>query len=78
MLTAARALLAGCDVLDIHTESFVWTRVFGYDLAAPHGRGVLGARLYSQADLPRLREALIAAGYLTEQVGCGPSDGDQK
>lgn len=44
------------DVLDIHTESFVWTRVFGYDLAHRHGRGLLGARLYSQADLPRLRE----------------------
>src|SRR3712207_9288725 len=38
----ARELLAGCDVLDIHTESFVWTRVFGYDVSAAHGRGVLG------------------------------------
>ncbi len=52
----ARALLAECDVIDIHTESFVWARVVGYDLAARHGRGALGGRLYSQADVPRLRE----------------------
>jgi membrane dipeptidase len=59
----ATALMAECDVLDIHTESFVWTRVFGYDLARAHGRGVFGARFYSQADLPRLR-----AGGLTGVV----------
>lgn len=51
------------DVLDIHSESFVWTRVFGYDLRRTHGRGALGARLYSQADLPRMQ-----AGGLTGAV----------
>lgn len=49
--------MAATDVLDIHSESFVWTRVFGYDVSAAHGRGLLGARLYSQADLPRMRAA---------------------
>ena len=48
--------MAACDVVDAHVESFVWTRVFGYRLGARHGHGLLGARLYSQADLPRLRE----------------------
>ena len=48
--------MAATDVVDIHTESFVWTRVFGYDVSAAHGRGALGARLYSQADLPRMRD----------------------
>ncbi|HVL28304.1 MAG TPA: membrane dipeptidase [Acidimicrobiales bacterium] len=55
--------MAASEVVDIHSESFVWTRVFGYDLGAPHGRGVLGARLYSQADLPRMR-----AGGMTGAV----------
>lgn len=59
----ATALMAECDVLDIHTESFVWTRVFGYDVTRPHGRGLFGARFYSQADLPRLQ-----AGGLTGVV----------
>lgn len=51
------------DVLDIHSESFVWSRLLGYDLGRRHGPGVLGARLYSQADLPRM-----VAGGLTGAV----------
>ena len=50
-------------MLDIHTESFVWSRVFGYDVRQSHGRGLLGGRLYSQADLPRM-----VAGGLTGAV----------
>ncbi|MGH9226106.1 MAG: dipeptidase [Acidimicrobiales bacterium] len=50
-------------MLDIHTESFVWSRVFGYDVRQAHGRGLLGARFYSQADLPRMK-----AGGLTGAV----------
>ena len=46
-------------------ESFVWSRVFGYDLARTHGRGLLGARLYSQADLPRLIEAGLAGAVMS-------------
>src|SRR5438874_2483263 len=64
-MESARALLAGCDVLDIHNESFVWTRVFGYDMAARHGRGLLGARLYSQADLPRMRQGGLTGAVLS-------------
>lgn len=45
------------DCIDLHVESFLWTRIFGYDLSRRHGRGLLGARLYSQVDFPRLREA---------------------
>jgi membrane dipeptidase len=52
-------------VLDIHVESFTWTRVFGYDLAARHGRGLLGGRYYSQFDIPRMREAGLAGAVLS-------------
>ena len=45
------------DVIDLHVDSFIWTRIFGYDLRKRHGRGPLGARFYSQADLPRLISA---------------------
>jgi len=51
----AADLYAACEVVDLHVESFVWTRVFGYDLSAGHGPGPLGARYFSQADLPRMR-----------------------
>lgn len=48
------------EVLDLHVDSFIWTRVFGYDLRERHDEGLLGARVYSQADFPRIREAQLA------------------
>lgn len=48
---------ASSDVIDLHIESFIWTRIAGYDLSKRHGRGLFGARFYSQVDLPRLRDA---------------------
>jgi membrane dipeptidase len=53
------------DVVDAHIESFVWTRVLGYDLRRRHGRGLLGGRLYSQLDLPRMREAGLTGGVFS-------------
>jgi len=50
-------LCASCDVLDLHVESYVWTRVLRYDLARRHGRGLFGACFLSQADLPRIAQA---------------------
>lgn len=55
--SAARDLIRSADVLDAHVESFVWTRIFGYDVTRRNGRGVFGARFYGQADVPRMREA---------------------
>jgi membrane dipeptidase len=53
-------LYLASDVIDLHIDSFIWSRVFGYDLRRRHGRGLLGARVYSQVDLPRVREARLA------------------
>lgn len=47
------------DVFDFHVDSFIWNRIFGYDLTERHDEGVFGARFYSQVDLPRIREAQI-------------------
>ncbi|HEV8296938.1 MAG TPA: membrane dipeptidase [Acidimicrobiales bacterium] len=44
-----------CDVVDLHVESFIWTRVFRYDLQRWHAHTALGGRLFGQADLPRMR-----------------------
>ena len=38
-------LVATSDVVDLHVESFIWTRVFGYDLGRWHDRSLLGNRL---------------------------------
>ncbi|MEY4575453.1 MAG: hypothetical protein RL701_156 [Pseudomonadota bacterium] len=50
---AARELLATSEVVDLHVDTFIWTRLLGYDLQASHGGGLLGGRLYSQFDVPR-------------------------
>ena len=53
-------LYLASDVIDLHVDSFIWTRVFGYRLDRRHGPGWFGGNMYSQVDLPRVREAQIA------------------
>ncbi len=52
-------LYLASDVLDLHLDSFIWTRILGYDLRRRHGEGLFGARFYSQVDLPRALEARL-------------------
>ena len=52
----AVALFRDCELLDLHVDSFIWTRAFGYRLRERHGLGLLGGRVYSQVDLPRALE----------------------
>jgi membrane dipeptidase len=54
-------LYLACELIDLHIDSFIWTRLFGYDVRRRHGRGLFDGRFYSQVDLPRLREAGIGA-----------------
>ena len=53
----AREILAASGGVELHLESFIWTRLFGYDVTRRHGRGPLGARLFYQLDLPRLLDS---------------------
>jgi membrane dipeptidase len=57
---AAIDLYLAAQPIDLHVDSFIWQRILGYDLRKRHGHGALGARFYSQVDLPRLREAQVA------------------
>jgi membrane dipeptidase len=59
---AAVDLYLASDVIDLHVDSFLWTRMYRYDLTKRHGRGLFGARVYSQVDLPRVREARLTGG----------------
>ena len=52
-------------MVDLHVETFVWTRILGYDLTRPHGPGPTGARWLGQADLPRLQAAGVSAAVLS-------------
>lgn len=55
-------LYLASDVIDLHLDGFIWTRIFGYDLTKRHGAGLLDGRFYGHADLPRLREARVTGG----------------
>ncbi len=55
----AAELYLSSDVLDLHIDSFIWNRIFGYDLSRRHGHGLFGACFYSQVDFPRILEAGI-------------------
>jgi membrane dipeptidase len=50
-------LLLQSDVIDLHVDTFIWTRLFGYDPGVWHGPGPLAARYLGQTDIPRLRAA---------------------
>ena len=53
-------LYLDADVIDLHVDSFIWTRIFGYDLAKRHDQGLFGGRFYSQVDFPRILEAQVS------------------
>ena len=52
----ARALHDDADVIDLHVDSFIWRRIFGYDFRRRHAAFTAGVVL-SQFDLPRAHEA---------------------
>jgi len=52
-------LYLASDVIDLHLDTFIWSRIVGYDLRKRHGGGIFRHRFYSQVDLPRIREARI-------------------
>ncbi len=58
--TEAVELYQASEVIDLHIDSYIWSRIFSYDLHARHGRGLFGARFYSQVDFPRVLEAELS------------------
>jgi membrane dipeptidase len=53
---AALTLQRSCENIDLHLDSYIWSRLLGYDLQASHGSGLFKGCLYSQVDLPRALE----------------------
>ncbi len=54
---AALDLFLESEVLDLHIDSFIWTRIFGYSLDSTHSRGgPFDHRFLGQVDIPRARE----------------------
>ncbi len=49
----AVALTLEAECIDLHLDSFIWTRLCGYDLGRWHERGPLGRYMLGHADFPR-------------------------
>lgn len=48
----AVSLFRSADAIDLHLDSFIWHRVFGYDLGRAHRGGLLGRGFFGHADFP--------------------------
>lgn len=53
----ATALIADCDVIDLHIDTFIPPRLWGYDLGKRHGPGVLRGHFFGHLDFPRVLES---------------------
>jgi membrane dipeptidase len=56
---AAAELYLDSDVIDLHLDTFIWSRVFGYDLQKRHDTGPLDAHIFGSADLPRVIDSRL-------------------
>ncbi|MFQ5667910.1 MAG: dipeptidase [Candidatus Binatia bacterium] len=50
-------LYLASDVIDLHLDSYIWSRIFRYNLRKRHGLGPFHGHVYSQVDFPRVRDA---------------------
>jgi membrane dipeptidase len=57
--TGAVELYRASEVIDLHIDSFIWQRTFGYDLTKRHRAPLWGAFL-GQVDFPRILEAEVS------------------
>lgn len=64
-LPAARALIDEVGVVDLHVDSIIQNRLFGYDVLKRHRAGIKGQPLFWHADVPRM----IEAGYVCANMG---------
>jgi membrane dipeptidase len=53
-------LLRASDAIDLHLDTMIPPRLWGYDPLARHAGGPLGRHFFGHADLPRLRDAGLA------------------
>lgn len=57
----AIALVRTSDVIDLHVDTFIPPRLWGYDPLVHHGRGPLAGLAFGHLDVPRMREGGLTA-----------------
>ena len=58
----AVALVRSSEVIDLHLESYIPPRLWGYDLARRHDRHWLGGRFFGHLDFPRALDGGLTGG----------------
>lgn len=53
----AIALFRSADAIDLHVDSFIWHRLFGYDLGRTHRGGLFGRGFFGHADFPTVLDS---------------------
>jgi hypothetical protein len=56
-------LLRSSEVVDLHIESFIPPRLWGYDLLERHGTLALGGRFFGHLDFPRSEQYMLDEGW---------------
>lgn len=56
----AVALFRGSNAIDLHLDSFIWHRLFGYDLSRVHRGSMFGRSFFGHADFLTAREIGLA------------------
>ncbi len=56
-------LVAQSEYVDLHIDTFLWSRIFGYDPLVEHGRGIFDARYYGHLDIPRMERAGLGSAF---------------
>ena len=64
-------LFRSSGAIDLHIESFVWRRIFGYDLNRSHRGGVFGRLFFGHADFPTARQ--VGLGGATWVISTNPA-----
>ena len=52
----AVALAHDCELVDLHIDTFIPPRLYGYDPLIRHRRGLFGGRFFGHLDLPRMHD----------------------
>lgn len=60
--TEAVTLTRSCDVIDLHLDTFIPVRLFGYNPARRHGLGLTRGRFFGHLDIPRAVAAGLTGG----------------
>ncbi len=58
----AAELALDCEIIDLHLDTFIPVRLFGYDVYRRHGLGVLRGCFFGHLDLPRAQAGGLTGG----------------